>query len=288
MLQSTFSTVYPLNFAPRTFNVTLFLEDVLLHFVEKSDGARLCNVYWCLDNIFRCFENSWGQNTKGSHVLLCHFIAIISDNNIFGIGNSTFAFTHRERKPAVSLTCASCLSAEWSGQLDFDSALWVLGACVCNYFPRLILFKVFPSLPHQFWAAQNLQPWGGRDLEAQRRDWSQHCTFFFSPPGRFLKRRFRRRGWTCMWTDYRHLCACQREKLIKEKKLVVHVGQRVIETACDLPHIGGSLVGLGFSWSMLLLCEALYGAASSVTKIMCSFFLIMGAEKDEIIKHYVN
>lgn len=96
---------------------------------------------------------------KGLLVFLCHFVAIISNNCIFGTGKSTFGFTHRgERKPAVLLTCAPCLSAERSGQLDFDSALWVLGACVRNYFPRWILFKVFPSLLHQLCAAQNLQP----------------------------------------------------------------------------------------------------------------------------------
>lgn len=137
-------------------------------------------------DIFQCFENSWGRNMKGLPVLLCHFVAIISNNCIFGIGRSTFGFTHRgERKPAVSLTRAACLSAERSGQLDFDSALWVLGACVCDYFPRWILFKVFPGLPRQFCAAQNLQPWGGRDLEARQRDWSQRRAFFFFPPGRF-------------------------------------------------------------------------------------------------------
>lgn len=84
------------------------------------------------------------------------------------------------------------------------------------------------------------------------------------------------------------MCVCQREKLIKEKKLIVHAGRRLIETACDLPHIGASLVGLGFSRRMLLLCEALHRAASSVTKIMSSFFLIMGAEKDKIVKHYLS
>lgn len=143
--------------------------------------------------------------------------------------------------------CAPCLSAERAGQLDFDSALWVLGACVCNYFPRWILFKVFPSLPHPFLCCSKLATLRRKGFRgtAARLEPTLHV---FLPPGHFLNKEVPTermnlhvdRLQTC-------LCVCQREKLIKEKKLIIYVGRRVIETACDLPRIGASLVGLGFT-----------------------------------------